>query len=213
MLQLRRDRTVIDFTPESLEAARAHFQTYSYLKLPGFLEPTLLRALLEMLDRTPFYERVHPGIGTEVCATPGAATGALELLLNDPTLRLFIADLTGAGRLGCYEGRVYRLNPKDGHYDSWHSDVGEDRQLAVSINLSRLPFQGGRLQIRRAESKEILAEVDNPIAGDAVIFRVHPSMRHRVASVMGQNPRTAWAGWFRTEPQFADLLRARLAGP
>jgi len=212
MVQLRRDRAVIDVTHDSLEAARAHFQAYSYLKLPGFLEPTLLRDLLAMLDRTVFYERVHTGIGTELCATPGAVTGALELLLNDPALRPFMADLTGVGPLGCYEGRVYRLNPKDGHYDSWHSDVGEDRQLAVSINLSGQPFQGGRLQIRRAESEEILAEVDNPVAGDAVIFRVHPSMRHRVASVMGQNPRTAWAGWYRTEPQFADLLRARLAG-
>lgn len=212
MLQLRRNRTVIDVSPVDFDAAREQFRRYGYLKLPGLLEASLLRDVLALLDRTPFYERVHPGIGTEVCASPGAVTGALELLMNDPILRAYIADLTEVGPLGCYEGRVYRLDPKDGHYDSWHSDVGQDRQIALSINLSPRPFEGGRLQIRHADSEDILAEVDNPVTGDAVMFRVHPSMRHRVASVTGPNPRTAWAGWFRTEPQFSELLRARLAG-
>ena len=46
---------------------------------------------------------------------------------------------------------------------------------------------------------------------DAVMFLVHPSMRHRVASVTGEHARTAWAGWFRSAPRFGDLLRERLA--
>jgi Rps23 Pro-64 3,4-dihydroxylase Tpa1-like proline 4-hydroxylase len=210
VLQLQRRRTAIDFTPESLASAQEHFRNFAYLKLPAFVERSLLGQLMDALDRTEFYERVHPGIGTELCARQGAVTGALELMMNDCALRSFIAQLTACGPIGCYEGRVYRLNPADGHYDSWHSDVGEDRQLAVSINLSRRPFQGGRLQIRRADSEEILADVDNPATGDAVMFLVHPSMRHRVASVTGDNARTAWAGWFRSAPKYADLLRSKL---
>ena len=210
MLQLQLNRTLIDFSEDRFRSAQEHFRKFSYLKLPNFVEGSLLARLLDLLDRTAFYERVHPGIGTEICATPGPATGALELMMNDGPLQTFISELTGCGPIGCYEGRIYRLNPADGHYDSWHSDVGQDRLLAVSINLSRMPFDGGRLQIRRADSDEILAEVDNPTPGDAVMFLVHPSMRHRVASVTGQHPRTAWAGWFRSAPRFGDLLRNRI---
>jgi hypothetical protein len=210
VLQIQRQRTLIDFMPESLSSAQDHFRNFAYLKLPAFIEPSLLRQLMDALDGTEFHERVHPGIGVELCAAPGAVTGALEMMMNDRTLRSFVSELTGCGPIGCYEGRIYRLNPADGHYDSWHSDVGEERLLAVSINLSRNRFEGGRLQIRRADSNDVLADVDNPIAGDAVMFRVHPSMRHRVASVTGTHPRTAWAGWFRSSPQYADLLRARL---
>ena len=212
MIQLQHDRTLIAFSEDQVRCAQEHFKTYAYLKLPSFIEPSLLARLLDVLDVTAFHERVHPGIGTELCAAPGPATGALELMMNDSTLQAFVSKLTGCGPIGCYEGRIYRLDPADGHYDSWHSDVGQDRMLAVSVNLCRMPFEGGRLQIRRADSEEVLAEVDNPTPGDAVMFLVDPSMRHRVASVTGTYPRTAWAGWFRSAPQFADLLRERLAG-
>jgi hypothetical protein len=211
MIQLRRNGTVVETDPEALARARAHFAAYTYVKLPQFIEPTLLRQLMDVLGRTEFRERVHEGIGTEVCAAPGAATAALELMSNDGVLHDAVAALTGCGAIGCFEGRIYRLNPAEGHYDSWHSDVGQQRLIAVSVNLSRAPFEGGRLQIRRADEDRVLAEVDNPVPGDAVMFRVDPSMRHRVASVVGRNPRTAWAGWFRTQPRFADLLRERLS--
>jgi hypothetical protein len=210
MLQLSRTGTVITCDADTLAAARNQFETYAYLRLPQFIEPGLLAQILDRVDRTEFYARTHEGIGTELCARSGTVTGALEFMMNDPVLRAFVAGLAGCGPLGCYEGRIYRLNPADGHYDSWHSDVGQDRQLALSINLSRLPFEGGRLQIRRADSEDVLAEVDNPVTGDAVMFRVHPSMRHRVASVSGRNPRTAWAGWFKTTPEFRELLSDRL---
>jgi len=211
VLQLARHATLITSTPAELAAATEQFAACSYVKLPGFVEPELLRMLMLLLDRTPFHGRIHDGIGSEVCAESGAATGALELMMNDPALAAFVSELTGCGPIGCYEGRIYRLSPAAGHYDSWHSDVGEDRLLALSINLSREPFEGGRLQIRRADEEQLVAEVDNPVAGDAVLFRVHPSMRHRVAPVSGRNPRTAWAGWFRAAPRFGDLLAARLS--
>ena len=83
VLQLQHDRTLIDFSEDQFRSAQEHFSTYSYLKLPNFVEPSLLERLLGLLDQTAFYERVHPGIGTEICAAPGPATGALELMMND----------------------------------------------------------------------------------------------------------------------------------
>jgi len=67
------------------EIALAHeqFQACGYLKLRGLLEPRLLTLLLDAIDRSEFRHRVHDGIGTELCAEQGAASGTLELLMND----------------------------------------------------------------------------------------------------------------------------------
>lgn len=194
-------------TAEDIARARTQFGREGYLKLPRFVEPRLLAQLLDAVDRAEYYERTHHGIGVELCAHPGVLTGTLELVCNDSELYTAIADLTACGHIGCFEGRVYRLAPSAGHYDSWHSDVGQDRQIALSINLSRQPFDGGLLQIRKANSEDILSEVANPVPGDAVIFRVHPDYCHRVGSVTGSHSRTVWAGWFRSAPEFAELRR------
>jgi hypothetical protein len=207
LVQLGRLACVSSDNPDLRAAARAQFARDAYLKLPAFVEPSLLAQLLDELDRTEFYHRVHDGIGTEQCAVSGHVSGTLELLANDAHLRHVVADVTGCGTVGCFEGRVYRLSPGTDHHDSWHSDVGEDRLVAMSINLSRERADGGLLQIRRADSTALLGEVSNPIAGDAVIFRIDPSLRHRVGGVTGHVSRTAYAGWFRRTPSFEDLWR------
>ena len=210
LLQLRHQQTAVTASSEALAAARAGFERNKYLKLPEFVEPALLGSLLDELDRTEFYDRVHEGIGTELCAVPGLVSGTLEMLMNDPLLQQTVTAITGCGHIGCFQGRVYRLVPNTGHYDSWHSDVGEDRLVALSINLGREPYEGGRLQIRYADATDVLGEVSNPIAGDAVMFRVHPTLRHRVDPVTGRAPRTAYAGWFCSQPDFATLMLERL---
>lgn len=210
LLQLRHQQTAVAASAADLTAARDTFDRQKYLKLPAFVEPGLLASLIDELDKTAFYERVHEGIGTELCAVPGLVSGTLEMLMNDPVLHQTVSAITDCGPIGCFQGRVYRLVPNTGHYDSWHSDVGEDRLVAVSINLGRERYEGGRLQIRYADTTDVLSEVTNPIAGDAVMFRVHPTLRHRVDPVVGAAPRTAYAGWFRSQPDFAALLIERL---
>lgn len=210
MIQITHERTVVPASPGELESARQWFCAHGYVKLRGLIEPRLLASLLDAIDRSEFRHRVHEGIGTELCAE-GAASTALEFLMNDPTLVATVSTMTECGPIGCFEGRVYRLVPESGHYDSWHSDVGQDRLVALSINLGRVPYEGGRLQIRRAEDKVMLGEIENRTAGDAVMFRVHPTLRHRVGPLEGKVPRTAYAGWFRAQPNFRDLLRERLS--
>jgi hypothetical protein len=210
MLQLRPQHTHVEALPAQIAEARDAFDRLAYLKLPAFLEPALLQSLLDELDRTEFYHRVHDGIGTELCARPGVVSGALELLMNDTALQQVISDVTGCGHIGCFEGRIYRMVPGTDHHDSWHSDVGQDRLIALSINLGRAAPAGGQLQIRKALTDQILSEVYNPISGDAVIFRVDPSMQHRVEPVVGDVPRTVYAGWFRAKPEFAELLLQKL---
>jgi hypothetical protein len=40
---------------------------------------------------------------------------------------------------------------------------------------------------------------------------VSPALRHRVTAVAGGVPRTEYAGWFRSAPDFEELFFASLA--
>jgi len=211
VLRITRAATLVTGSPQDRLEAREQLRSQGFLKIRGLLDPPVLAALLDAIDRTTFYRRVHGGIGVELCAESGAASGALEFLLNDAALRSAVAELAGCGSIGCFEGRIYCIVPGTDHHDSWHSDVGQDRLLALSVNLGREPFDGGVLQLRPADSPAVLGEVDNPTPGDAVLFRIDPALRHRVGAVTGRVARTAYAGWFRAQPAYRDLLERHLS--
>jgi len=198
-------------TPAVFADARSRYERDGCLKLSGLLDDTLRALLLDGVLGAHFYERVHPGIGVEACVSPGGLTSALELMFNDQRLFELIRELTGCGPIGCFVGRVYRLVPQAGHYDSWHNDVGAGRMIALSINLGREAFQGGVLQIRREDSPLAVREIANRVPGDAILFRIDPANRRRVAPLEGPVPRTVYAGWFCSEPDFETLFKERSA--
>ena len=191
-------------------ALREAYQRQQYVLLPDLISERLLPVVVELVRGGTFKDRKHEGIGKEACLVPGVATSLLQLLFNDPELLALVAEITGCGPLGCFDGRVYRMSGGADHYDSWHSDVGEDRQVALSVNLSARPFAGGALEIRRASMTNAEWIVENAAPGSAVLFRIGPDLRHRVSTVIGDEPRTAYAGWFRTRPDFQDLFFASL---
>jgi hypothetical protein len=174
--------------------------------LRGFFQPRLLDELLPAVERSGFRPRAHGHIGTEDSMAAGGALAWLLLAANDPRLFELISEVTGCGAIGCFDGRVYRLDPARGHGDSWHSDVGDNRLVAMSVNLTTEPFDGGLLQIRDQLSGEVTAEVGGTAPGDAVIFRIAERLRHRVSQVKGDVPRIAFAGWFKSAPSFGSVL-------
>ena len=174
--------------------------------LRGFLQPRLLDELLPRVERTGFRPRGHGNIGTEDSMEAGGPLASLLLAANDPRLFEFVMEVTGCGSIGCFDGRVYRLDPARGHGDSWHSDVGDNRLVAMSVNLTTSRYEGGRLQIRDQGSGEVTAEVGGTELGDAVIFRIAEHLRHRVSPVEGDVPRVAFAGWFKSAPSFRSVL-------
>jgi len=194
---------------EKLEEWQVEFARRHYLRLPALLDAELVDFIQTGIDRGEFRERVHEGIASnkELCMTGNAAFGALLFLMNDEKLFQIIQDITQCGRIRCFEGRVYRVNPGQGHYDSWHNDIGDYRLVGMSINLSREAYSGGVLQLRDHETREIVGQVDNVGAGDAVIFRISSRLQHRITEVDGQTSKTAFAGWFRAQPNFLSMLR------
>ena len=153
------------------------------------------------------HQKAHSINASELCLTEDNLTShLLDFLSNDAKLFQIVQHITGCTAIGCFEGRVYRMIPGHGHYDSWHNDMVEQRMVAMSINLSTEVYSGGVLQICEWPSRRILHEVANIGFGDSIIFRLSHHLKHRVTEVAGTVPKTAFAGWFKSQPDFLSLL-------
>jgi hypothetical protein len=209
VVQLTRQGTVFCGSSETLDQLRSQFEGQNYFRLPQLIEPALLDLIQQQIDSGQFYEKVHERIDSnkELCLQENAASRVLLFLVNDEKLFQLIQQITNCARVGCFDGRIYRASPDNGHHDSWHNDIGEDRLVGLTVNLSRAEYEGGNLQLRARESHATLDEIPNLRAGDAVVFRLASSLQHRITEVRGQASKTAFAGWFRAQPEFSRLLK------
>jgi hypothetical protein len=129
----------------------------------------------------------------------------LIFLANDPELVEFVREVTGCTDVGFFVGRVSRLAAKSDHFAAWHDDALDGRRVALSLNLSEGPLDGGELLIRRKGEPEPLPMPYGP-PGDALLFRISEHLEHRVRPVRSRTPRTAFVGWYFAGPAFADLF-------
>ena len=181
------------------------FQENHFIRLRNLVDESLLNELFDQMNGANWENRVHDGIGIEVCLADAGLVALFNFLMNDQELFQLIQQITNCGFIGCFQGRIYRMIPSEGHYDSWHTDVGEDRLLALSLNLGKEIHEGGVLQIRSKDSERLI-EAPNPSFGDAVLFRLSPALKHRVTNVTGNQPKTAFAGWFKSSPDLYSTL-------
>ena len=189
-------------------AMRAQFEHQHCVHLPGFLEPELYRQIAAAIDVASFERRDHSGIGSEECMVANAVLARLHFLANDPRLFEAIEEISGCGPIGCFSGRVYRMSAGDEDYDSWHTDCGDQRLIAMSVNLGREPYHGGALEIRDDRLGRIVHTARNHGPGDAMVFRIARGLSHRVTP-LEEGARTAFAGWFKSSPSFRSMLHPR----
>ena len=207
IISINRTETKMFQREEAFLQLSQQFAEQNFIRLPGILNKELLHEFHEQIESGGWQERVHDHIGTEVCASDKGLVGLLNFLMNDVDLFHFLERVTGCEKIGCFAGRVYRMVPNSGHYDSWHGDVGENRLLALSMNFGYEPHDGGILEIRKRRPEAAPTKVPNPGFGDAILFRISPELEHRVTNVVGSVPKTAFAGWFQSEPDFLESLR------
>lgn len=198
VVRLTRSGAVIAAGERQIDALGRAFRERKWIKLPGLICPDLLSELLRGVAQADYYLKKDGAIAVERCMRQNASLNLLQFLTDDPKLCAFIARISGAGPLAGFDGRIYRFDPGARHYDSWHDDIHKrwDRRVAMSVNLSPLPYEGGRLEIREKKSKRMLGRVDNTTPGDAALFILGPDMEHRVLPVTGGGSRIAFAGWF-----------------
>jgi hypothetical protein len=207
MIQLRKSGVLVD--SRDVERLNAEFRAKHCVLLPKLLEPALLDLLLSRLERGQWCERLHKGIGAEVVLDDLLAVNVLHLVANSLRFLDAVRNITGCAQITWFGGRVYRFIPNSGHYDSWHTDAAtDDRLVGMSLNLSPKSYKGGLFQLRAHSSDRIFAQVANTGWGDAIFFRISKSLEHQVTEVEGEEPKTAFAGWFQSGVQnFHDRLR------
>jgi len=213
MIQVTRTGTVFSGSADDLEDWNKQFERQHCIRLPQLLEPQLLRLFQHQIVKAEFYERVHEHVvppPVDLCMKSNKTAASLSFLMNDPFLFKLIQQITRCPRIGCFSGTVYRLVPGL-HYDSWHDDLNDNNLVSMSINVSTDIYSGGVLQIRDRNSQKILHEAANTGFGDGIIFRISPDLLHRVSKIEGVVPRTAYAGFFQSEPDFDSRLKNRLS--
>lgn len=137
----------------------------------------------------------HGAIGTEIVLMNNLALNLIHFAVSAPAFIEGVRRFTGCDDLSWFDGRIYRFVPGAAHHDSWHDDVGEDRLVGMSVNLSSVPHQGGRFQLRDRITKAMHCEVTSTVLGNAHLFRISPKLQHRVDTVVGCQLKTAFAGW------------------
>ncbi len=211
MIQLTRHGAVVSGSAADLEVLRRRFDREHCLRLPKLVGSEVLALLQPMLEAAVFRPQHYEEVGSELRMQPNVADDLLHFLANDPKLYAFVRQVAGCGRVGCFSGRIYRMVSTPGHAFVWHDDMVAGRMAALSINLSAQAYSGGLLEIRDAKSKEFLYRSSRLDWGDALLIRVAERLEHRVTPLEGDAPKTAFAGWFQSQPDFYALLRERRA--
>jgi hypothetical protein len=205
VITVTRNGLVVTASDADLQALREQFRREHIIRLKGFLDAAHVELTHRYIDEVGFLPRVHEGIGTELCLPEGRAVRLLFFLVNDPALFAVIERITGCASIGCFTGRLYRMLPGRDDFDTWHSDAIQNRMVGMSVNLGP-PYEGGVFQLRDRPSTRMLGEAPNVGAGDAILFRIDKDLEHWITPLSGTEAKTAFAGWFRSSPQFLTLL-------
>ncbi len=209
LIQLTRSGVIFRGTQQYLDSLRKDYNRDNYIILPQLYESSLLDEIMKRVDAARFLPRDHDGIAKELCMDDKITSAMLMFFPNNPAFLRLIEQIIGQSRVGEFDGRVYRMNSTDGHFDHWHNDRSDNRVATMSVCLSRETFSGGALQLKFAGSDEILHEIRNAGFGDALLFRISQDLVHRVQGITGDVPKTAFAGWFLEGEDFLMKLRNR----
>ncbi len=181
------------------------FQETHAVKLPSFLDSRLTRLAQEGLARFSFAPLdASPHYRWEVSSGP--AGRQLMFLCTHPDFLDLLSRLSGYPRYMMCGGGIYRLITEKGHYIHWHDDGPwpEDWPVKIGVSLSvalnQELFEGGRFQIRRKNSTQIIREIPNVKAGDAILFRTSTEMEHCNTPMKGRAAKCAFVCQLRGCP-------------
>lgn len=215
MLQITGTGKLI-FNPEHLPHMHEQFRQEQLLKLPGFIETSILKRIMSHIEAAQFstgssaHAKTARELSREITADMNnTAFQLLIMLLNNSDLFRIIEQITDSQKIRSFIGRISRMLPNSDHHISWHDDSGNSHRLVgISINLNAEPYSGAVFQMREEATQRIFAEVANPIPGDAVIFRISREIQHRLTPLEGTVARTCGAGWFYSQPDFLTVLKS-----
>ena len=214
MLQVRINDIQLPSDSE-VTAWRREFAASCCVHLPRFFDARLLAWLRAQLASARFQERVHKDLvppAIDLGLADERLLAMITTIVNDGRLFAIVRAISGCDPIGCFNGIVYRMEPRPDHCDTWHSDMDGNRMVTLSVNLGD-PYDGGVLRIRDTRSNRVLHEVANTGPGDAILFALGDQLEHHVGAVTGTSTKMALAGWFQRSPAALETLRAARGVP
>jgi hypothetical protein len=197
-VQISRSQLCVLGEVRDLAALSEQFRATHRIHLPGFIAPDLWQltqhALATATYDTKVHHDTHPPAVVLTLRQP-TLLAAYLLALNDPGMLRLVERLTGIHPLGSFIGDFYRMDPGV-HHTAWHNDVDGARAVAISINVSSNPFEGGELSMRQRGSDRPMWTFSNQGRGDAILFRIREDLEHRIHEVTGSSAKCAVTGWF-----------------
>lgn len=189
--------TVVDHDPGVVETWRLAFARTRAVCFPDILDPVLAGQLRQLSAEARFIQQDVDRIGAREVERHDRVGAALWLSLSRPSLLSWLSHVAGCGELRRATGVLTRMSGGAGHALGWHDDLAEvDRRLAVVVNLSTEPYQGGVFELREKGTETVLCRHVHAGFGSALIFQVARDLEHRVSPVTTGGPRLVFAGWF-----------------
>lgn len=181
---------------------REEFDTRSALLFDSIFAPAFLDKMLERAASTNFIDDDVEYIGTREVEAPQRVGAAISLLLQRPAMLDWFEKATGCTPLRAAAGRLVQTRENGRDELAWHDDLGDPtRKLAIVINLSDAPFEGGIFDLRHVGEQASFLSHRHDKAGTMIVFAVRPGLEHRVTMVTKGGPRRVYAGWFLTQPE------------
>ena len=216
IFKITRSGVLFSGSDADIDLARADFQQQEWIRLPAILDREFWNMIQQRVASGDLEERT-----ASIYRELNVSDSAILMLLNNTQLFKIIEQITGCGHIGCFRGRTYRIVPGANHHDEfnhyhetltgWHNDLNGTRRVALSINLNTEAYQGGVFRMREAKTGRMLCELTNSGFGDALLFRIDERLEHRVSDVEGTVTKTAFSGWFESEPDYRTLLAKGIA--
>jgi len=208
MIQFTKEGVEVTASPAELREAREEFKKHKLVHLPALLSSELADIVRRGIEQDGFEE---PDLTTGIAATvyrgayqaagvcqdlrQGAIAELIKSRTNDPRLLNFIETITGTPPLTKCIGHVYRLLPTDNDLP-WHTDAEGGRVADLMIDLSDGKHDGGRFEMRDAQTHEIINAVDPVPFGDGLLVPISPQIEHHHTAITGAVPKVNFSGWF-----------------
>lgn len=189
--------TAVDWSGATLQRARRAMADGHALILPDAVAPPLLSRIITICHDAHYVPEHIGQIGWRMIEEQDRAGKLLRFVLARPAMLRWIEAVSQCGALQSLTGVVAEMVPGTGQRLDWHDDTnaGPERRLAMVLQLSDAPCEGGVFELRMKEAERLLVQQANAPVGSLILFRVDPALSHRVTPVLGGGARRVFAGW------------------
>jgi hypothetical protein len=205
-VRIGQSETQILATAATTAAIRDALATSGGAVFHDVLEPSLLQSLCGVARKAAFRQVDLEAYGLRGNDLSPSSALPFCITLARPAFMAWLEAIGGGDRIGHIEGHLVEMKP--GNSLGWHRDAGLGiRRLALVLNLTEQPYQGGEFELRRRAPREPMLTYHAGTTGSLAVFRLGRNLEHQVTQVTSGGPRTTFSAWARGPRCAGDAMR------